>query len=107
MRIQRKNAITIGEALIEMFKSSAASSSHNTRRIFMAWDEATGAGPFTTRKFYKEGIFYATLKSSVLASQLSMQKGAIIEKMNAILSGDPLFIKGDTHVGLVKELRIK
>ena len=47
------------------------------------------------------------MKSSVLATQLSMQKEALTEKINAILSDDPLFIREDSHTGFVKELRIK
>ena len=90
-----------------MFRSSGASASHNSRRIFSAWDEASGAGAYTIRRFYRDGILYITMKSSVLATQLSMQKSAITEKINAILSDDPLFIREDSHTGFVKELRIK
>ena len=106
-RLSPKTAVTIGEALKEMFRSSGAGASHNGRRVFAAWDEASGAAAYTIRRFYREGILYITMKSSVLANQLSMQKGWILEKINAILSDDPLFISGDAHAGLVKELRIK
>ena len=90
-----------------MFRSSGAGATHNSRRIFSAWDEASGAGAYTIRRFYRDGILYITMKSSVLATQLSMQKGALTEKINAILSDDPLFIREDSHAGFVKELRIK
>lgn len=106
-RIERKQAISIGEALKEMFKRSKASATHNTRRIFLAWDEASGAGAYTIRKYFRNGVLYITLKSSVLATRLGMQKAWLVEKMNIILSSDPLFIKDDADVGLVKELRIK
>jgi predicted nucleic acid-binding Zn ribbon protein len=106
-RIERKQAISIGDALKEMFKRSKASATHNTRRIFMAWDEASGAREFTIKKYFRAGVLYITVKSSVLATQLNMQKTWLLEKINAILSDDPLFIKDDANVGFVNELRIK
>ena len=106
-RLSPKNALPISELLREMFRSSGAGAPHNSRRIFSAWDEASGAGAYTIRRFYRDGILYITMKSSVLATQLSMQKSALTEKINAILSDDPLFIREDSHAGFVKELRIK
>lgn len=90
-----------------MFRSSGAAATHNGRRIFTAWDEASGAGAYTIRRYFRDGVLYVTMKSSVLATQLSMQKEALTEKINAILSDDPLFIREDSHTGFVKELRIK
>ena len=106
-RLSPKNALPISEVLREMFRSSGAGATHNSRRIFSAWDEASGAGAYTIRRFYRDGILYITMRSSVLATQLSMQKGVLTEKINAILSDDPLFIREDSHAGFVKELRIK
>lgn len=90
-----------------MFRSSGAAATHNGHRIFAAWDEASGAGAYTIRRFFRDGVLYITMKSSVLATQLSMQKEVLTEKINAILSDDPLFIREDSHTGFVKELRIK
>lgn len=106
-RMSRKTAVTIGEALKEMFRSSNAGATLNTRRIFVAWNDASGAGNYTIRRFFRDGILYITMSSSVLATQLSMQKESLREKVNAILSDDPLFLKEDASVGLVKEIRIK
>lgn len=106
-RLSPKNALPISEVLREMFRSSGAAATHNGRRIFAAWDEASGAGAYTIRRFFRDGVLYITMKSSVLATQLSMQKEALTEKINAILSDDPLFIREDSHTGFVKELRIK
>lgn len=106
-RLPRKQAISVAEALREMFRSERLGATLNTRRVFVAWEEASGAGDFTIRKFFRDGVLYVTLSSSVLASQLSMQKAALLEKMNAILAGDPLLIREDEHEQIVKELRIK
>lgn len=106
-RLSPKTAVSIGDALKEMFRSSNAGATHNTQRIFAAWDEASGAAPYTVRRSFRDGILYITMKSSVLATQLSMQKNTIMEKINAILADDPLFIKEQSYSGIVKELRIK
>lgn len=106
-RIPRKQAITVAEALKEMFRSERLGATLNTRRVFLAWEEASGAGNFTIRRFFRDGVLYVTMSSSVLASQLGMQKAALLEKMNAILADDPLLIHEDEHEQIVKELRIK
>ena len=106
-KIVRKQAVTVGEALKEMFRSEHLTDTHNTRRIFQAWDEASGAGEFTIRRYFRDGTLYVTMNSSVIGMQLRMQGTWLVEKMNAILAEDPLFIDGDTHVGIVKDLKIK
>lgn len=106
-RIERKNAITLGEALMMMLKSSRLGAEHNTQRIFEAWDNASGAGRYTVRRFYRDGKLYITLNSSVVRSQLGFQKDALIEKMNVLLAGDDLFIRDNGNAAIVKELILK
>ena len=106
-RLPRKNAITLGDALMEMLQQMKMTSGLNTQRIFSAWDDASGAGPYTLKRFFRDGILYITLGSSVIRSQLSFQKDAILEKINAILATDELFNKSDPKVGYVKEIRLK
>lgn len=104
--ISRKKAITVGDAIKEMFVKEHLSASHNTRRIFAAWDDASGARNFTSKRFFRDGILYITLTSSVIRMQLSVQKDLILARMNAILEGDPLFIRSGSE-GPVKEIKLK
>jgi len=106
-RLEKKNAIPVAEALMLFLKDSKLCSSHNTRRIFLAWDEASGAARYTLRKFFRDGKLYITLNSSVARGQLSMQKEAITQKINEILQNDELFIKSDPRTAEVKELILK
>ena len=106
-RIARKQAISIGEALKEMFKSGHATFSHNTRRVFEAWNVASGAGACTIRRFFRDGVLYVTVNSSVVGMQLRMQKSYYIQKMNALLADDPLFISEESHPEVVKDIIIK
>ena len=75
--------------------------------VFAAWDECSGAGPFTLQRYFRSGTLYITLKSSVIRNQLSFQKDALIERMNAWLSGDRLFTSDNRTAGYIKNLVLK
>jgi hypothetical protein len=107
VRIARKKALSMDELVRMYIESMRLAPALNTRRIFAAWDEASGAGPYTLRRFFRDGRLYITLSSSVVRNQLSFQSQALVEKMNAILSKDELFARDDTRVSFVKELILK
>ncbi|MBO4446845.1 MAG: DUF721 domain-containing protein [Bacteroidales bacterium] len=106
-RLHRKNAMPLGEALRLWIRSEHLGATLNTRRIFLAWDEASGAGAWTLKKFFREGRLYITLSSSVVRNQLEFQKDSLIEKINGILAKDILFTDDDSTVSFVKELILK
>lgn len=106
-RLPRKNAQPLGEAIQEWLKSSRLSAGMNTRLVSSAWDKASGAAEWTVRRYYRDGVLHITLSSSTVRSQLWFQKDALMEKMNAILSGDPLFACDEPHTGYIKELILK
>ena len=95
------------EAIEEYIKSAKMASGLNTQRIYAAWDDCSGAGPFTLKRYFRAGTLFITLNSSVIRNQLSFQKEALIEKMNATLSGDSLFTPDNRSVGFVKELVLR
>ena len=105
--IRRKEALSMEEVIGEFIKSAKLASGLNTQRIYAAWDECSGAGPFTLKKFFRGGTLYITLNSSVIRNQLSFQKEALIEKMNATLAGDRLFTSDNRTVGFIKELVLR
>lgn len=106
-RVARKTAVSLSEAIQEYLKAAKLSSGLNTQRIFAAWDAASGAGRYTVRRFFRDGKLYITVDSSVVRSQLSFQRDVLIEKINALLAQDELFIQDDARVGIVKELILK
>ena len=106
-RVERKNAITVGDALKAYLKQYHITPALNDRRVFEAWDEASGAGRYTIKWFFRGGKLYITLNSSVVRSQLSFQRDALIEKINSILEKDILFDSEDGVTGFVKELILK
>ena len=105
--IRRKEALTMEEVIEEYIKSAKIASELNTQRIFAAWDECSGAGPFTLKRYFRGGTLYVTLNSSVIRNQLSFQKAELLRKMNATLSGDKLFTADNQTVGFIQELVLK
>ena len=105
-RIARKEAIPVIVAFKQMFVESGAKYSHNSQRIFMAWNDVSGASRYTIKRFFRDGKLYITLSSSVVCSQLIMQKDVLIRKINAAVAGDELYI-GQEKDGPVKELILR
>ena len=107
VRIHRKEAVGMDKIVQEYIKSMKIAVGLNTQRVFAAWDACSGAAPYTLRRFYRGGKLYITLNSSVLRSQLSLQKAQLIEKMNAFLQQDSLFTADNKTVGFIQELILK
>lgn len=107
VRMARKRALSMDEVIHSYIESMKLTPALNTRRIFAAWDEASGAAAYTLKRFFRDGRLYITLSSSVVRNQLSFQSEALVEKMNSILSKDGLFAADDTRVSFVKELILK
>ena len=105
--VRRKEALTMEEVIEEYIKSAKMASGLNTQRVFAAWDECSGAGPFTLKRYFRGGTLYVTLNSSVIRNQLSFQKAELLRKMNATLSGDKLFTADNRTVGFIQELVLK
>ena len=68
--VRRKEALTMEEVVEEFIKSAKLASGLNTQRVFAAWDECSGAGPFTLKRYFRSGTLYVTLSSSVILRHL-------------------------------------
>ena len=107
VRIHRKEAVGMDQLVQQYIKSMKLVAGLNTQRIFAAWDACSGAGPFTLRRFFRDGKLYITLGSSVIRNQLYFQKQELIDKMNVYLSKDELFTADNRTVNFVQELILK
>ncbi len=105
-KLQYRRYTSLGDAIRLMLRQNGLGPELDRRRIYAAWDDASGAGPYTLRRYFKDGRLYITVNSSVIRSQLHFQKDALLEKINALLSEDALFSSGGTN-RYVKELIIK
>jgi len=106
-RIHRKEAVGMDKIVEAYIKSMKIAAGLNTQRVFAAWDACSGAASYTLRRFFRGGKLYITLNSSVVRSQLFLQKDLLIEKMNAFLSQDALFTNDNKTVGFIQELILK
>jgi len=102
-----KKAQPLSSFVGEFLKSSRLSTGMNTHLIYSAWDDVTGVGDYTLKRFLKEGKLFVTMSSSVVASQLVMQRDIIVQRINEKLAENPLFTRDDPNVGYVKEVIIK
>ncbi|MBR1576625.1 MAG: DUF721 domain-containing protein [Bacteroidales bacterium] len=105
--ISRKEPVAMDELVQLFIKSMKLSAGLNTRRIFEAWDQASGASRYTLRRYFRDGKLYVTLSSSMVRNQLGFQKEALKDRINEILRGDELFVKDDPLVNHVEELILK
>ncbi len=107
MKVQRKTAVGMDSLMIRYVKAMGISASHNTHRIYLAWEEASGAAANTIKRYFKDGTLTITLNSSVVRSVLLLQTDLLIAKMNSILDEDELFIKDSPKLKKVEKLVLK
>lgn len=79
----------------------------NTHLVFKAWDEVSGAGAYTLKRYLRSGTLYITTKSSVVRSRLEAQKPALLEMLNDRLAMDDLFEPEDRNVSWVKDIVLR
>jgi len=88
--MKRENSIKI-DKLMELFVRQYGLEEGLSRiRVFVAWDESIGTrySKVTSTKFFKGGILYCTITSSVARNHLFMNKSKIIADINQKLGKD-------------------
>lgn len=78
----------IGQFIREMKIASGL----NRQRVFEAWDVVSGAAGYTVGRFYRDGVLYCTIGSSVVRNRLYFQRSYLIEKMNEYIEADGGFV---------------
>lgn len=88
--MKRENTQLISVILKEFIKEEQLEDGLERLRIFKTWDLVVGdAGArATTSKFFKEGILYCTISSSIIRTQLFYRREDIVAMMNKMLNGD-------------------
>lgn len=90
--------------ILEYIRQMKLASGLNRQKIFNAWDKVSGAGRYTIGKFYSKGVLYCTISSSVLRSQLYLQRGMLLCALNKELENDPQY---DRSLGPIKSIVLK
>lgn len=86
--MKRENTQLIRDVLQEFIKEEHLEDGLQRVRIFGAWDIVVGdAGArATTNKFFRDGILYCTINSSIIRTQLYYRKEEIVHQMNKMLN---------------------
>lgn len=106
-KLRKSQTVAVGSLMRESFRRSGIADAVNTQLVFAAWDKVSGAGAYTSRKFYRSGKLYVTLSSSVVRSQLSFLKDDIRRSINKSLSESILFSPGESQDKYVNEIILK
>ena len=86
--MKRENTQLIKDVLQEFIKEERLEDGLQRVRISGAWDLVVGdAGArATTSKFFRDGILYCTINSSIIRTQLYYRKEEIVLMINKMLN---------------------
>ena len=106
-RIERKTALPVLDIVKEWMRDSPLREGLTQRLVCDAWDEVSGASSRTVRLFFRGGILYVTLNSSVARASLSARVPEMIREINEKVRAHSLYVGDDGAEGPVKEIRLK
>ena len=86
--MKRENTQLIKAIIEEFIKEERLEEGLNRTRLFKAWDLVVGeiGAKATTNKFFKDGVLYCTINSSMIRTQMYYRKEDIIAHMNKMLN---------------------
>ena len=88
--MKRENTQLISVIIQEFIKEAQLEEGLLRVKIFKVWDLVVGEGGAraTTNKFFRDGILYCTINSSMVRTQLYYRRDDIVAQMNKMLSGN-------------------
>ena len=88
--MKRENTQLISVIIKEYIKEAQLEDGLLRVKIFQVWDLIVGetGSRETTNKFFKDGILYCTVNSSMIRTQLYYRSEDIVAQMNKMLSGN-------------------
>ena len=106
-RIGRKDAQGMEELIGQYIREMKLSAGFNRQRIFEAWDAVSGASGYTLDRFYRDGMLYCTISSSVVRNQLYFQRDVLVQKMNEYLDKDKMLVRDSRNNPMITNLILK
>ena len=106
-RIGRKDAQGMEELIGQYIREMKLSAGFNRQRIFEAWDAVSGASRYTLDRFYRDGMLYWTISSSVVRNQLYFQRDVLVQKMNEYLDKDTMLVRDSRNNPIITNLILK
>ena len=106
-RIGRKDAQGMEELIALYIREMKLSTGFNRQRIFEAWDVVSGASHYTIDRFFRDGMLYCTISSSVVRNQLYFQRDVLVQKMNEYLEKDAMLVRDGKEEPVIRNLILK
>ena len=87
--MKRENTQLIKAVIEEFIKEERLEEGLGRARLFKAWDLVVGevGTKATTNKYFKDGVLYCTISSSIVRTQMYYRKEDIMAHMNKMLNG--------------------
>jgi len=85
-KIERLNAEPLGNLLKLFVAGNHLGEGLIRQAVSQAWDEASGSAVHTVNRFFRDGILYVTLDSSLVRRELMFQNDFLLSSVNEILS---------------------
>ena len=106
-RIGRKDAQGMEELIGLYIREMKLVSGFNRQRVFEAWDAVSGASIYTIDRFFRDGMLYCTISSSVVRNQLYFQREVLLQQINEYLDKDGMLVRDRKDGPLVRNLILK
>lgn len=106
-RIGRKDAQGMEELIRLYIREMKLSSGFNRQRVFEAWDAVSGASRYTIDRFFRDGMLYCTISSSVVRNQLYFQRDVLVLQMNEYLDKDGMYVRDGKEGPVIRNLILK
>ncbi len=87
--MKRENTQLISDIIKEFIREERLEDGLKRARLFKAWDLVVGeiGAKATTSKYFRDGVLYCTINSSMLRTQMYYRKEDIMAHMNKMLNG--------------------
>ena len=106
-RIGRKDAQGMEELIGQYIREMKLASGFNRQRVFEAWDAVSGASRYTIGRFFRDGMLYCTISSSVVRNQLYFQRDVLLQQINEYLDKDEMLVWDRKDGPMVRNLILK
>ncbi|MEG0890590.1 MAG: DUF721 domain-containing protein [Bacteroidales bacterium] len=86
--MKKENSRILAQVIEEYIKEQGLQDGLQRVRIFQTWDLIVGerVAKATIGKFYRDGVLYCTINSSIIRSQLSYRRDDIKVQLNKMLN---------------------
>ena len=103
----RKDAQGMSELVKQFIQEMKLTSGFNCQRVFEAWDAVSGASRYTVGRYFRDGMLYITISSSVVRNQLYFQKDLLVRRINDVLKNDEMYVHDGKEGDVVKNLILR